>query len=246
MGENMEVTLVPVAEQEALDKLYTACRTCYNAGTPNDMFRDIKHTTEDNEKKLNLLKHVLNSGHHSVMEHVTVTFLISGVSRALTHQLVRHRVSSYSQQSQRYVKFKDGVFEYVTPGKIANNEEALNVFEDTMATISEAYKKLVELGLPAEDARAVLPNACTTNITWSCNLRELMHVCNERLCTCAQSEIRTLMREVVKQVVAQLPFMKPYLVPKCEVLGYCNESKQRSCGRKYTKEVVFGSLEVYN
>ena len=163
-----------------------------------------------------------------------------------THQLIRHRICNISQQSQRYVEFKDGIFEYVTPSKIKNNEEALKVFEDTMGTLSEAYKKLVDLGLPAEDARAVLPNACATNLTWSCNLRELMHVCNERLCTCAQQEIRQLVTEIKNATIKQLPFMKPYLVPKCEMLGYCNENPKRSCGRKYTKDVVFGSLEVYN
>ena len=144
------------------------------------------------------------------------------------------------------MELKDGVFEYVTPSKIKHNEEALKVFEDTMGTLGEAYKKLIDLGMPAEDARAVLPNACTTNLTWSCNLRELMHICNERLCTCAQQEIRQLFTEIKKQTVAQLPFMSPYLVPKCEMLGYCNEDSKRSCGRKYTKDVVFGSMEVYN
>ena len=108
-----------------------------------------------------------------------------------------------------------------------------------MGTLSEAYKKLVDLGLPAEDARAVLPNACATNLTWSCNLRELMHVCNERLCTCAQEEIRTMVREMVEKVTKELPFLKKYLVPKCEMLGYCNEPK-RSCGRKKLRSEVIG------
>lgn len=246
----MEVTLLPVNEKEVIDKLYLACRTCYNAGTPNSMYRFLLEEQyvgiDRKDAKLKLLKHVINSGHHSTLEHQQLTFLISGVSRALTHQLTRHRICNISQQSQRYVEFKDGIFEYVTPSKIRNNEEALKVFEDTMGTLSEAYKKLVDLGMPAEDARAVLPNACTTNLTWSCNLRELMHICNERLCTCAQQEIRQLFMEIKKKTVAQLPFMNPYLVPKCEMLGYCNEDSKRSCGRKYTKDVVIGSLEVYS
>ena len=246
----MEVTLLPVNEKEVIDKLYLACRTCYNAGTPNNMYKLLLEEQyagiDRKDAKLKLLKHVINSGHHSTLEHQQLTFLISGVSRALTHQLTRHRICNISQQSQRYVEFKDGIFEYVTPSKIKNNEEALKVFEDTMGTLSEAYKKLVDLGIPAEDARAVLPNACTTNLTWSCNLRELMHICNERLCTCAQQEIRQLFMEIKKKTVAQLPFMSPYLVPKCEMLGYCNEDSKRSCGRKYTKDVVIGSLEVYS
>ena len=120
----MKVTLLPLDKQEVINKLYVACRTCYNAGTPNDMWKEI--TTEDAlvtsdiipfnlEKRIKLLKHVLDSQHLSVLEHCNITFLVSGVSRALTHQLVRHRHCSYSQQSQRYVEFKDGVFEYVTP-----------------------------------------------------------------------------------------------------------------------------------
>lgn len=242
----MEVTLIPVNEQEVLDKLYTACRTCYNAGTPNDMYHELTHTLSDNEKKIKLLKHVLESGHESVIEHQQLTFLISGVSRALTHQLVRHRLCSFSQQSQRYVEFKDGVFDYVTPSAIKNNEEALKIFRFAMVAASDYYAKLIKLGLPAEDARSVLPNACCTNITVSMNLRELKHFLAERLCTCAQSEIRTLARSMTKATVEQLPFMKPYLGPKCEALGYCNENKQRSCGRKYTKDVVIGSLGVHN
>ena len=245
----MEVTLLPVNEQEVISKLYIACRTCYNAGTPNDMYKDMvatPMTIENTEKKLKLIKHVVNSGHESTIEHQQLTFLISGVSRSLTHQLVRHRLCSYSQQSQRYVEFKDGVFEYITPRKIFNNNEALALFTRTMTTLSEAYDNLIKLGIPAEDARAVLPNACSSNITMSLNLRELRHFIGERACTCAQEEIRTLANKMKQATVEQLPFMKEFLGPKCDMLGYCNESKQRSCGRKYTKDVVFGSLEVHN
>ena len=245
----MEVTLLPVNEQEVISKLYIACRTCYNAGTPNAMYQDMiatPMTTENTEKKLKLLKHVIDSGHHSVLEHVQLTFLISGVSRSLSHQLVRHRLCNISQQSQRYVEFKGGSFEYVTPQEIFNNKEALKLFTETMINLGNVYKKFIELGIEAEDARAVLPNACTTNLTWSCNIRELMHVCNERRCTCAQQEIRQLFNMIANETAKQLPFLSRYLGPKCEMLGYCPESIQRSCGRKYTREVVFGSLEVTN
>ena len=163
-----------------------------------------------------------------------------------THQLVRHRIGvSYSQQSQRYCTFGDG-FNYVIPPSISKDPELLGKFRELMSQINDTYQYFLDEEIPAEDARAVLPNACATNLTWSCNLRELMHVCNERLCTCAQQEIRQLATEIKNAAVKQLPFMKPYLVPKCEMLGYCNENPKRSCGRKYTKDVVFGSLEVYN
>lgn len=240
----MKVTLMPVDKGEVINKLYVACRTCYNAGTPNDMFREIywddKSTPSDIlpfewDKRTKLLKHVLDSGHHSVLEHVTVTFLISGVSRALTHQLVRHRLCSYSQQSQRYVEFKDGKFDYVTPKSIENYNDLLLEYDTFMNQVSSLYAKFTEAGIPAEDARMILPNACCTNITMTVNLRELIHISNERLCTCAQSEIRKLIYLMTKEVVKELDFLKPYLVPKCEVLGYCNESPKRSCGRKPQK-----------
>ena len=154
-----------------------------------------------------------------------------------THQLVRHRHASYSQQSQRYVEFKDGGFDYVTPKSIEKNEKASTIFDEAMAYLTNSYANLTELGIPAEDARAVLPNACCTNITMSMNIRELIHICNERLCTCAQDEIRTMVREMVKEVNITLPFLKDYLVPKCEMLGYCNEPR-RSCGRKKLKSEV--------
>ena len=245
----MEVTLLPVNEQEVINKLYIACRTCYSAGTPNDNYRlasSEDKTVENTEKKLKLINRVISSGHLSTIEHQQLTFLISGVSRSLTHQLVRHRLCSFSQQSQRYVQFKSGMFDYVIPKSIQDNEAALDIFNKAMAADSNCYEKLIELGIPAEDARSVLPNACASNITMSLNLRELTHLCNERLCSCSQLEIRLMVREMVKETLKQLPFLKPYLVPKCEMLGYCNESKERSCGRKYTAEVVFGSLGVHN
>ena len=104
--------------------------------------------------------------------------------------------------------------------------------------ISSFYAKLISLGIPAEDARMVLPNACHTNLTWSCNLRELIHVCNERLCKCAQIEIRLLVILMANEVEKILPFMKEYLVSKCDMLGYCNEPASRSCGKKPLKGTV--------
>lgn len=148
-----------------------------------------------------------------------------------------------SQQSQRYCTFENGKFDYVIPQMIRGNEYTLGLFEGTMAHLAGVYSKLIQAGIPAEDARAVLPNACCTNLTWSVNIRELMHVCNERLCSCAQSEIRVMTQKIRLATISQLPFLKPYLVPKCEMLGYCNESKQRSCGRKKVKEVVIPKEE---
>lgn len=240
----MEIKLLPVKQREVLEKLYTACRTCYNAGSPVDMWYSLQEDALSEDKMLKLLEHVITSGHLSVMEHVQLTFLISGISRAASHQLVRHRLTSISQQSQRYCTLENGKFDYVVPQKIKCNEHACELFNNTMEHLMNVYSQLIQAGIPAEDARAVLPNACCTSLTWSVNLRELMHVSNERLCSCAQYEIREMIRKIGLATIEQLPFMKPYLTPKCDMLGYCNESKQRSCRRKPMKEDILKTKDI--
>lgn len=230
----MDVQIIPFNEIEVVDKIYTACRTCYMAGTPQEQYAKAQEGLADNtgwEKKWKLINHVISSGHSSTLEHVSFTFLISGVSRALSHQLVRHRIGvSFSQQSQRYCEFKKG-FDYVTPSTIAKNEEALAKYEETMQALNKAYLDLLEQGIPAEDARMVLPNACCTNLTVTMNLRSLIHFTDERCCTCAQAEIRQLANKMAKLITDELPELKPYLGPKCKIMKYCNESAQRTCGR---------------
>ena len=236
----MKVKLLPVNEEEVIRKLYVACRTCYSAGSPitnyEKEFTEEAHSKED---MLKLIKYVMSSGHHSVLEHVQLTFLIEGISRSDSHQWVRHRLASISQQSQRYVEFKDGKFDFVIPKSIDVTDSLRSEFETTMLFLGNMYKKFIEAGVPAEDARAILPNACCTNMTWSCNLRELIWIMGERRCACAQEPIRNLAAAIAKEVGEVLPFMKPYLGPKCEMLGYCNEPK-RTCGRKKLKEDVLG------
>jgi thymidylate synthase (FAD) len=192
------------------------------------------------EKKMNLIKQVLKSGHHSVLEHVQLTFLVSGITRAASHQLVRHRLASYSQQSQRYVEFKNGKFDYVIPYAIKRDEQLKETFENLMQQISEAYATFTEAGVKAEDARSVLPNATCTNIVVTMNLREFIHFCNERLCTCAQGEIREMTIHMVDAATRKFPYLASYFTPKCEVFGYCNESAKRSCGRKKLRAEVLG------
>lgn len=233
----MEVKLLEVNKEEVINKLYVACRTCYSARTPQEQWEKVNEVSE--EKKLKLIKHVLDSRHHSVLEHQQFTFLISGVSRACSMQFIRHRHASISQQSQRYCEFKDGKFDYVIPKEIEKNDYLRGLFVGTMEHLADVYKKFIDCGVAAEDARAVLPNACTTNLTWSCNIRELMHVASERKCMMAQEEIRNLVNLMVKEVVKELPFLKEYLVEKCSQLGYCPENKKRSCGRKPTKSEIF-------
>ena len=180
----------------------------------------------------------MSSGHTSILEDQTLTFLIEGVDRSLTHQVVRHRAGVvFQQQSQRYVEFKDGNFDYVIPKSIEVTASLKSDFEATMKYLGMMYDKFIKAGVPAEDARAVLPNACCTNIVMTVNLRQLGHMCNERLCLTAQLPIRNLFKEITKQTVEVLPFMKNFLVPKCEMLGYCNEPR-RTCGRKKLREEV--------
>ena len=160
----------------------------------------------DPKNALGLVKHLYKNGHHSVFEHIYFTFKIEGISRACSHQLVRHRHCSFTQRSQRYCS-EDG-FEYVIPATIDDLS-----FSCDMDRIEMLYKDYQKMGVPNEDARYILPNACATSLYLSCNLRELIHMANERLCTRAQWEIRDLVREMCHLVDPQLHFM---LVPKCK------------------------------
>lgn len=208
-----------------LKTVYTACRTCYSADTPYNIY----NSTDDEEKMLKLIERVISSGHYSTIEHIQLTFTISNVSRACTHQLVRHRHMSFSQKSQRYVKEK-GQFDYLIPPTIERNPQLKEKFVSFMGEISKLYCEFTEAGIPAEDARAVLPNAAATSIVASLNLREFIHIANLRLCTRAQYEIRQMVKAMCDAAVAEEPWLKPYLVPKCERYGFCDEDK--SCGRK--------------
>ena len=226
--DNKPVVHLISKPENMLKTIYTACRTCYSADTPFDIY----NSTDDEEKMLKLIERVVSSGHYSTIEHIQVTFAISNVSRACTHQLVRHRHMSFSQKSQRYVKEK-GQFDFIIPPTIERNPELKAKFEGFMAEISKLYCEFTEAGIPAEDARAVLPNAATTSIVASLNLREMIHLANLRLCSRAQYEIRTMIKLMCEALVAEEPWLKNYLVPKCERWGFCDEDK--SCGRMPVK-----------
>lgn len=160
----------------------------------------------DPKNPLALVNHLYRNGHHSVFEHIYFTFKIEGISRACSHQLVRHRHCSFTQRSQRYCS-EDG-FRYVVPQAI---ERELFVLD--MEIAENAYIDYRRKGISNEDARYVLPNACKTSLYLSCNLRELIHMANERLCMRAQWEIRELVKLMVACVDPDLQFM---LVPKCK------------------------------
>ena len=196
-----------------------AGNSCYSERPSYEIVEDI------NSEKV--LSRIVGMGHHSVIEHAAFTFSVEGVSRALTHQLVRHRVASYSQQSQRYVSMKEP--SYVTPHTVQDDPEALKVFEDTMAEIWAAYGKLESMGIPAEDARYLLPNGCTTNITITMNARELLHFFSLRCCNRAQWEIREMADRMLELCREVSPVIFRDAGPPC-VRGPCPEGKL-SCGK---------------
>ena len=181
-----------------------------------------------------IMKQCYQSGHESVLEHASFTFRIEGVSRAATHQLVRHRTAKFSQRSQRYCSETD--LAYVIPDKIKNNPTALAFFERAMKDCGSAYRTLQSIGISNEDARAVLPNACESVIYVTFDARNLLHFMNERLCTCAQKEIRDIalgMKAALREKT-DCQLIADMCVPKCErgKVKYCNEPPKRSCGRQ--------------
>ncbi len=188
---------------------------------------------------LTLIKRVISSGHFSTIEHIQLSFAISNVSRACTHQLVRHRHMSFSQKSQRYVKEK-GEFDYIIPNSIQNNPKLKEKFENFIKETSSLYQDFINEGIPAEDARSILPNAAASSLVASLNLRELIHLANLRLCTRAQLEIRQMVKAMCDEVIKEEPWLTEYLVPKCQRLGYCDEDK--SCGRLKTKEELLKTV----
>ena len=201
-----------------------AGRSCYSEKSSMELVDSMK----DPQKTLGK---IVGMGHHSVIEHATFTFSVEGVSRSLTHQLVRHRIASYSQQSQRYVSMDTPT--YVIPKTVEADPELKKVYEDTMKDIWESYNKLVEK-IPPEDARYVLPNGCTTNITITMNARELFHLFTLRCCNRAQWEIRDLADEMLRQCKAVSPTIFANAGPPC-VRGPCPEGKL-SCGKPRKKD----------
>lgn len=199
-----------------------AARLCYSNRGAGELLADM-----GDQEVSRLLEHLLASGHESPAEHVTFTFAIEGISRALSHQLVRHRIASYSQKSQRYVSESD--FEYIVPPSIAACSEAAQIFQRCMEEIRQAYAELDRL-VPREDARYVLPAACETKLVCTFNARSLFNFFRLRCCSRAQWEIRELalkMREKVREVA---PRLFAAAGPDCEVLGVCYEGRF-SCGR---------------
>ena len=266
----MKVKLIQVT-QNPIDVMWTAARTCYSAKSPIEMWEtrypeniDLLDGYDNGEKEeivnkhWNLVKKVLDSGHQSIAEHVYFTFAIEGISRACSHQLVRHRAGIvFSQQSQRYVEIKEDwdtlfdMYDETRTEEINNNLKNIankyfvGVTEDNYNEYIQilcSYLYKVKQGMKPEDARNILPNATKTNITMSVNFRELIHLCSLRLCTRAQEEIRDLFKEIVRYVKEVDERLASYLVPSCEALGVCTE--HQSCHRKPTLKEVLESYKL--
>ena len=171
-----------------------------------------------------VLEQVLKLGHTSVIEHTSFTFAISDVSRSLTHQLVRHRIASYSQQSQRYVNLNEP--NYVIPPSIEKNKRTKKAYEETMETIWAHYNKLLDLKIPSEDARYVLPNATCTNIMVTMNARSLLNFFELRCCLHAQWEIRLLANKMMQEAKKVAPLIFKNAGPTCKTKKICSENKK--------------------
>ncbi len=187
----MKVELLAITP-DAERLIERAGRTCYLSSNK---------ISDDSHKKF--IRMIIKNRHHSVLEHASATFRITGGSRSFTHQIVRHRLCSFSQQSQRYVD--EHGFTIVTPPAIMANKEGKRIFDDLVEHSKRAYEELQAMGLRKEDARFVLPNAVESEIILSANFRELRHVFNERCAKDAQWEIRSIAIEMLKIMKANAP-----------------------------------------
>lgn len=220
----------------------TAAKLCYSSS-------DIEHIHEglDEEKTEKFLQRLIDLGHESPLEHVSFTFGVEGVSRALLAQITRHRIASYSVKSQRYVT--EGQFQYIVPPAVAADKKASEIYIKTMENLQRQYDELTEIlknnhiseGMPEkaaekaaiEDARFVLPNACETKIVMTFNARSLINMFHHRCCERAQWEIRAMADEMLRLVKGIAPTLFKYAGPPC-VSGPCPEGKM-SCGKMLEK-----------
>ncbi|MDI6792109.1 MAG: FAD-dependent thymidylate synthase [bacterium] len=210
-----------------------AARLCYSAvGIPEIT----KSLTEVQVGKF--VEKLMKIGHHSPFEHVSFSFGIEGISRVTSHQLVRHRIASYSQQSQRYVSYQE--LPCIIPSTISQEPELAEIFNKTIDNLKKLYATLLERGVPAEDARYVLPNAMETKIVVTMNARELLHFFTLRCCRRAQWEIRAMADEMLRQVKPIAPHIFAQAGPSC-VSDRCQEGEM-SCG-KPRKELLEGRVK---
>lgn len=200
-----------------------AARLCYSSAGVRDLTRRLSGRDVGR-----FVGKIVSLGHHSVLEHAVFSFGVEGISRAASHQLVRHRLASYSQKSQRYV-VEDEPFEYIVPPTVSARRKLAGEYAAVMTGLHEAYRRLLAAGVPPEDARYVLPNAAETKILVTMNARELRHFFSLRLCLRAQWEIRGLAQAMLREARRVAPVIFAGAGPSC-VGGACPEGKM-ACGR---------------
>jgi thymidylate synthase (FAD) len=198
-----------------------AANLCYSGKSIDDLNESLTP-----EKQENIIEKVTASGHESVLEHISYSFLIEGISRACSHQLVRHRLASYSQQSQRYVNYakNSSAIAFVVPPGISENEDDKKFFLENCANDYNSYINLVNKGYSLEDARYLLPNAASTRIMLTMNARELLHFFELRTCERAQWEIRDMAKEMLRQCCGTAPVIFEKAGPEC-ISSYCRQGE---------------------
>lgn len=234
MGRRQTKVLLLKYTPEPESTVSMSAKLCYS---PIDIDA-LKEKIESIEQS-RFVEKLMKMGHLSPIEHAVFTFAIEGISRACSHQLVRHRIASYSQQSQRYVseKTEGDTFDYIIPPTISEDEEIKNIFENFMIEAQKTYNLIVnrlnERGLKGEsanqDARFVLPNACETKIIVTMNARELLHFFRQRCCNRAQWEIRLMAEEMLQLVKEVAPTIFKNAGPPC-LKHPCPEGEY-SCGK---------------
>ncbi len=230
----MQVTLVSHTPDPELT-VALAARLCYSPVSIADLRERLSGS--DIRK---FLEKILALGHLSVLEHASFTFGIEGISRVTTHQLVRHRLASFSQQSQRYVTHKE-MFEVVVPPAVSADPVMAERFLSRVRELHSFYGEMVEAGVPAEDARYILPNATETKILATMNARELLHFFGLRCCERAQWEIRSMAVEMLRLVRSAAPVLFEKAGPGC-LSGACPEGEM-TCGRMAAVREFYGSLQ---
>jgi thymidylate synthase (FAD) len=199
-------------------------RQCYSSVGATELK---EKTTEETRNRL--INQIIESGHTSTIEHANFTFAVEGISRACSHQLVRHRIASYSQQSQRYVDLSKSELAYIIPPSIFGDKNREKKYKEVMELLETKYKELLESGVAAEDARYILPNACQTKIVVTMNARSLLNFFQERTCQRAQWEIRAMANKMLKEVKKVAPKIFENSGPTCKSQGICWEGNL-SCG----------------
>jgi len=204
-----------------------AARLCYAPVGAAELMEGLS-----DEAVAKVLKTIMTSGHFSALEHANYTFAIDGVSRAMTHQRVRHRLASYNQQSQRYVSYAEEPC-FIIPPQIAEDPNATAKYNAANAAAFTAYREMIDAGMAAEDARYLLPNAMETKIVVTMNVRELLHFFELRCCKRAQWEIRDVACKMLELVEPTAPYIFMDAGASCR-RGPCREGKM-TCGEPYER-----------